>query len=189
MKNKVNCKKGMISRYKPTKRVCELTGVGLRRINKKAQEEMIGFALIIIIVAVILLMFLGFSLRSTPETTIENYEVDSFIQGFLQHTTDCRDNLEFMTIQKLIFDCVSNEVCLDGRSTCEVLKNTLSEITEESWKIQDTRVKGYMLNITSDNNEKVLVLEKGNKTRNFKGSSQDFSKGGNSVKIVFIAYS
>ena len=63
--------------------------------RKKAQEEMVGFALIIILVAVILLIFLGFSLRDQEKETIESYEVESFIQSFLQYTSDCRDNLEF----------------------------------------------------------------------------------------------
>ncbi|GAG23113.1 unnamed protein product, partial [marine sediment metagenome] len=39
----------------------------MKKINKKAQEEMLGFGLIIIIVLVIMMVFLGFSLRNSEK--------------------------------------------------------------------------------------------------------------------------
>ncbi len=50
-----------------------------KKIQKKAQEELVGFALIIIIVAVILLFLIVFSLRSNEKEAVESYEVNSFI--------------------------------------------------------------------------------------------------------------
>jgi len=156
--------------------------------NKKAQEEMVGFALIIIVVAVILLVFLGFSLKGQQKEIVESYEVDSFIQSFLQYTSDCRDNLEYLSVQKLIFECSNQESCLDGRESCLVLDSILSDIVQESWKTGEERpIKGYKLKINS-NEEQILLIEEGNMTKNSKGSSQDFYKGGNSVEIFFNAY-
>jgi len=160
----------------------------IKKIKKKAQEEMVGFGLIIIIVAVILLIFLGFALRSQQKESVEDYEVNSFIQGFLQYTSDCRNNLEYLSIQKLIFDCNNNEICLDGRSFCDVLNSTLTGIVEESWDIKGDRpIKGYELKISS-NEAETLLIKKGNSTGNYKGSMQDFSRSGNSVEIFFTAY-
>ena len=159
--------------------------------KRKAQEEMVGFALIIIIVAVILLVFIGFSLRNPQKENIESYEIESFIQAFLQYTTNCRDlnNLEYLSVQDLIFDCSNNEKCLDERDTCEVLDSTLTGIVEESWKVDGDRpVKGYELNITRNGIEVIPSLNKGDITKNYKGSTQDFVKGGNSIEIFFIAY-
>jgi len=156
--------------------------------SKRSQEEMVGFALIIIIVAVIMLIFLGFSLRSPQNKAVENYEVDSFIQSSLQYTTDCRDNLEYLSIQKLIFSCASTEECVNGGSSCEILETTLRDMLSESWKVDGERpVKGYKLEIIS-NNGNPLVISEGNTTKNYKGSSQDFFKGGNSVEVLFKAY-
>ncbi len=153
--------------------------------NKKAQEEMVGFGLIIIIVAVILLVFLGFSLRNQQKESVEDYEINSFIQAFLQYTTDCEDNLEYLSIQKLIFDCKNSEKCLDGRDSCEVLNSTLIEIIEESWEVgEDRPIKGYELRISSDEAE-ILFLEKGNITRNYRGSAEYLPK---EVDIYFTAY-
>lgn len=156
--------------------------------RKKAQEEMVGFALIIIVVAVILLIFLGFALRKQQKEIVESYEVESFIQAFLQYTTDCRDNLEYLSIQKLIFDCYGGEMCLDGRSACDALNSTLKEILEESWKVEGDRpVKGYELKIASDE-EEILLITKGNLTGNSKGAMQEFSRSGNLIEIFFTAY-
>lgn len=156
----------------------------------RAQEEMVGFALIIIIVAVILLVFLGFSLRNSQKEMVESYEVESFIQAFLQYTSDCRDSgdLDYLSIRKLIFDCNSNKMCLDERASCDVLNFTLAGIVEESWNVgADRPVKGYELNITV-NGEEMLFFEKGNITNNYKGSMQNFVKSGNSFDILFTAY-
>jgi len=155
--------------------------------KNRAQEEMVGFALIIIIVSVILLVFLGFMLRKPQTELVESYEVNSFLQSMLQYTTDCRDNLEYCSVQKLIFDCNNNEMCLDGRNTCDVLNSTLSGIVEESWKIQDRPVKGYELKILVNEGE-MLVLKQGNVTRNYKGSVQPFERAGSSIEVYFTAY-
>ncbi len=158
--------------------------------NKFGQEEIVGFALIIIIVAVILLIFLGFSLRKPQKELVESYEVESFIQAFLQYTSSCRDSgdLEYLSIKKLIFDCKKKRTCLDGKDICEVLDSTLTNLVEESWKIgADRPIKGYELKIIS-NEEEMLLLKKGEITQNYKGSIQDFRESGNSFDISFIAY-
>ena len=158
----------------------------MHKIRKKAQEEMVGFALIIIIVAVILLVFIGFSLRGTTRDTVESYEVESFIQSFLQYTTDCRDKTnDILTIRELILECNDLEKCSDERDTCVVLNSVLGGIVNESWKVgEDRPVKGYELNITSQY-QNILLLEEGNITTNSKGASQGFVKGGEKIFITF----
>lgn len=157
--------------------------------KKSGQEEMVGFALIMIIVAVILLIFLSFSLRKTEKETVESYEVNSFIQSFLQYTTDCRDNLEYLSIQKLIFDCYDKDKCIDERETCDVLNSTLKDILNESWKVEGDRpIKGYELKIIIDESEEMLIIKKGNVTKNSKGATEPFSRAGKDYEIFFNAY-
>ena len=157
--------------------------------NKKAQEEIIGFGLIIIIVAVILLVFIGFSIKKGGEKeTVESYEVSSFIQAFLQYTTECRDVNEYLSVQKLIFACKESEKCLDERDSCEVLNSTLKEIIDASWKVGEYRpVKAYNLEILSGE-EEILLMKKGNFTQDSRGSSQNFFKGGENIDIFFEVY-
>ena len=159
--------------------------------GKKAQEEMVGFAMIIIIVAVIILVLLGISLNKPKTTTgVESYEVESFIGAMLQHTTDCSTDFgsSYNDINDLITECDFEQVCEDGEDTCEVLSSNLKEIIEEAWKVgEDRPVKGYVMNVTSDNAE-ILSLREGNITSNYKGSLQSLPKRGSNYNIEFRAY-
>lgn len=156
--------------------------------NSRAQEEIVGFALIMIIVAVILLVFLGFYLSSSDKETVESYEAVSFIASSLQYTTECRDNFGYLSVQDLIFDCYEEEKCLDDTDTCEVLNSSLKGILEQSWNIgENTPIKGYKLRIISDEKE-ILLLNKGQITSNSKGSTQEFVKRGNSFQVFFTIY-
>ena len=156
--------------------------------NKSGQEEMIGFALIMIVVVVILLIFVGFSLSNRQEFVEESfiYKVESFNQAFLQYTTNCVDGYEprYYSIRKLITACKNKEVCLGGQNTCEVLNSTLSGIIEKSWQVgENLPVKGYELKILS-NNKEILFIQEGNSTSNSKGAVQYFKD----IDIFFTAY-
>ena len=151
--------------------------------DKKAQEEMVGFAFIIIIVSVILIIFLSLTF-SKPKTEIESYEVESFVQALLQQTTDCEDYLEHLSVQKLIFRCKGNAICLDGESTCDVLNNTLQELIGKIWQIENRPVKGYVFKIISEQKE-FLVISKGNQTSSYKGAVQRLPE---KIDISFKAY-
>lgn len=156
--------------------------------GKSGQEEMVGFAIIMIIVGVILLIVLSLSLRSSNKESVESYEVESFIQSLLQYTTDCRDNLEYLSIKKLIFNCEDNDVCLDKRDSCEVLNENLENILKETWKVEGDRpVKGYEFKILVAD-EEMLLIEEGEITGNSKGAVQDFPRGGKNYFVYFNAY-
>ncbi|MCW8966113.1 MAG: hypothetical protein OQK82_05445, partial [Candidatus Pacearchaeota archaeon] len=123
--------------------------------QKRGQEEMVGFGLIIIIVAVILLVFLSIALSGRDNETVKSYEVESFIQAYLQHTSDCRksDNLEYLSVQSLIFSCDSGTSCLDGRKACDALNETTSKVLDEYWRYGENRpIKGRILDILSEEN-------------------------------------
>ena len=153
--------------------------------STKAQEEIVGFALIIIIVAVVLLFLLSFSLNSPKKESIESYEADNFLQSALQYTSKCEISSINRSVQNLIFDCVDNEICSNEINSCEVLNSTLREISGESWKTgENNPLKGYELRITENDNE-VLGIKEGNITENYKGALQELP---GRIKITFKAY-
>ena len=154
--------------------------------NRRAQEEMVGFALIIIIVAVIILVFVVLTLTKPRAEEIESYEVESFLQALLQHTTDCEDNLEHLSVQKLVFRCNTGGRCLDERDSCVVLNETLSDMIDKAWRVKQG--EGYLLEIISGE-EIILSLSKGNITSSYKVADQLFSRAGESMQISFKAYS
>jgi len=155
---------------------------------KRGQEEIAGFAVILVIVSIILLVFLVSYLKNSESESVQNYEVNSFIQAFLQVTTTCEQTSGNLSVQKLISECEKRGICLSGEKSCDILKNTLKNLTNSSWNVgEEYPVKGYELNITA-NNKEILTLKEGIVTKEYKGSEQDFSKGGDSVYIFFKAY-
>ena len=149
---------------------------------------MIGFALIMIVVAVVILVFLAFSIRNNERDAVESYEAYSFLQSTLQYTTECRDKLDVLTIKDLIFMCESGNSCDNGDEACGILVSELEEIVAKSWPIgEDRPVKGYKLDIGSENGQ-IVSLQEGNLTGNSKGSIEELFKGGNLVQIIFSAY-
>jgi hypothetical protein len=141
--------------------------------SKRSQEEIAGFAIIIVLVAVILIIFLGFSLRKTSKE-IQSNEADSFVQSFLQYTTDCSliYETDYLAIKDLIVACSKEEKCFDERNSCEVLNSTTKNIIKESWQIEEgSFVKGYSLEIKSGE-KSILNINEGNSTNNYKGSIQ-----------------
>jgi len=159
--------------------------------NKYGQEELIGFVLIVVLMAVIGLIFLGLSLRNPQKEEIESYEVESFIQSFLQYTTDCGNYREnYLPIKKLITMCVNEGTCLNEENSCDVLNFTLTEIIENSWKVEGDRpIQGYKLKITlEDGTEVIPSISKGNSTKNSRGVSQPFTPLGENYKVDFTVY-
>ena len=153
---------------------------------------MVGFALIIIIVAVIMLIFLSLSLKNPTQTNVKSGEIDNFILGSLQYTTDCKTNQLFLNLRALVFECYTqageDDKCLDGRSYCQVLNTSLSKILENSWSVKTgSKYKGYALNINANENT-ILNITQGSPGVNYKESSQDFSRGGNNFIISFRVY-
>ena len=138
--------------------------------NKYGQEEIVGFVIIMIVVAIIFLFFLNFYLKSERKESIESYEANSFIQAFLHYTTECRNYFEYLPGQELIFECDDNTICLDDQEACDVLNATLEDILTESWLVgEDRPIKGYELKIMANDNE-MLSFTDGNTTRNYKGA-------------------
>jgi len=156
--------------------------------SKRSQEEMVGFGLIIALVAVILLVFLWFSLVKPGKQNVESYEVESFIHSALQYTTACKDRYGPIEIKDLIFECYNNEDCEDGEKSCDILNNTLRGMLEESWKIgQDRPVKGYFINISVEG-EDIFVFEQGNLTSDSKGFLEELSKKRKDLSIMFSVH-
>jgi len=161
--------------------------------SKKGQEEMVGFALIIIIVAVILLIFLSISLKS-PNKGQDSYRANSFVQAYQQYTTTCSiKELEYLSIKDLISECIKEETCLNEEKACDILEETSKEILEKSWVVENgSLIQGYSLriisNVETSNEEEILFIEKGNSTNNYQGGSQKYPKGGKNIGIFFNAY-
>lgn len=167
--------------------------------NKKAQEEMVGFALIVIIVAIIFMVFISIYIKK-PQEKVADYETSSFVQAILQYTTICQEEtLQNLTVQELLSKCQEgnpcyyNEIIHTESRPCEILNDTIKEIIKESWKVgPENPIKGYsfVVNVSEDGRteEQFLNIKEGVVTNNYRGSEQDFGKSRGTWKYMVILF-
>ncbi len=161
--------------------------------NSRGQNEMVGFGLIIVLVAVVFIVFLSIYIRK-PSETIVDHEANSFVQSLLQYTTVCEEgDFENLTVQRLISHCKDKDICYsNGMDPCIVLNNTIKDLVRESWRVgPENYIKGYSftINVSDGNsNEQLVNIKEGVTTRNYRLSLQDFGKGWDYTVILFKAY-
>jgi hypothetical protein len=119
--------------------------------KKQGQEEMVGFVLIMVVVAVIFLIFLGIFIRKGPSDSIsDSQELSIFLDSALEYTTNCEISGDRKSVSDLIRECHNNEgnSCNNGDNVCEHLTQELSNIVEASWDFSFESSKiGYYLSI------------------------------------------
>lgn len=144
--------------------------------EKKAQHEIAGFVLIVLIVSIIGVIFLAFMFRGNDTGEQTSVEVSHLLGASMYVTSDCAINYipQYREMQELIKECykdktLDNRNCLDGRNVCKVLEQELKEVIEKGLEIsEDAPNKAYSLNIyfsqrdESIPREDILSIKKGN---------------------------
>jgi len=150
-----------------------------KRINKKGQEEITGFVLVVVLVAVILVVFLGITLRGDKGSGRESLDVSQFLDAMMEYTTNCALQYEpaYSELDELFKECYSNpdKKCTSGKGVCDEVKNLTNEMLDAGWPIgKDRPIKGvefisnYELNNSVIGN--VIKIEKGNCSSNVIGA-------------------
>jgi len=114
--------------------------------NKKGQEEIVGFAVIMVIIAVVFLIFLTISIRP-DQGDRDSRDVQQFLESSMEITSDCAVNFvpDYERLGELFSECNKGRRCLDGRNSCDVLAENVQEVVESSWQIgPDRPIKGYI---------------------------------------------
>lgn len=145
------------------------------KMSKKAQEEAVGFVIIVVIVLVIGLIFFTFALQKGKTIEVEKAEVYDFLQVMSSYTTDCSINSMNLNVRELIKECHNNPTknCEDQTNACTKLettaKNILQELIGKGTEIANERIHGYALNIT--NARELVYIEEGSLNGNYFVSS------------------
>jgi hypothetical protein len=147
---------------------------------KRGQEEMIGFVLIIVLVAVIALVFIAIQIRKPGEIQ-DSKEIQNFLYSSLKFTTECKmNNWSFENVGDLVEDCYLEEDCLNGDS-CRILNRTFSGLINSNFNKENWRIEIYKGNETG-----ILDIQKGNKTGRMEGGEVII---GDRVRINLKVYS
>ncbi len=118
--------------------------------NRKCQQEIAGFVVIVVVVIMIGLIFFSFSIGSGESVETNSVEIENLLSASMGHISSCAINFypQYLDMEELIKECYDNGRCLDDRDACEVLNEEYLDLIENSLDIGNERVnKGFELKI------------------------------------------
>lgn len=146
--------------------------------KKKGQEEIVGFVLIVVILAIAMVIFLGIKLRNPEPVQRDSEILYQFIESSMEQTTDCviRENSRNIALNDLIKECHSfDNNCLNGASSCQVAEETMKDLLDSSWRVgPEYPYKGYEVIAEYSSNssaEEIFSIVAGNCTNSYIGNS------------------
>jgi len=137
--------------------------------RKKAQQEIIGFVLIIVVVAIVGLIFLSLTVLRSETRQESSVELSNLLQAANYYTTDCAISQipDYEDIEGLTQEYYRNKdrACLNGKTIEQTLEPTLKKIISNSLNVhEDSPNKAYMLNISyfsEETYEDILTINEG----------------------------
>ncbi|MDO8509277.1 MAG: hypothetical protein Q7S27_06380 [Nanoarchaeota archaeon] len=144
--------------------------------NKKAQEEIVGFTLIVVIVAIVGVIILGISLKST-DSFQEGKDIYHFLESAMEVTSSCAISYEpaYSKLGELFEECLNGlSVCTSGEKPCQSVEKALAGIIEASFNVApEAHIKGYEFQSTYSTNttlKEILIISKGKCGNTIRGS-------------------
>ncbi len=161
--------------------------------GNRAQEEMIGFGVILLLVAIVLVVFLSLSMGGSDKKAVDSYQVNSFLQAYLQYNSKCQEKnygiIENVSMQNLIKKCYKEENCLDERDPCELLNKTSKDMIVESWQIKEGSPRvGYEFIVADSENNLIAYSSEGKETYDSRGGRQPLGISGENLMIDLTIY-
>ena len=158
--------------------------------KNKGQSEIVGFVLIVVIVAILAVFFLAFTLRQ-PSDKPESKEIVNFLISMQTYTSSCAISYEpqYLELSSLIKRCYNNagEICLSGEEVCQVLNLTLSSMLTDSWRDKSWQFSLYYNQ--EEQKDKFFSLEQGNITANYAGAEQPIENDYGNIVMKMNVYS
>jgi len=167
---------------------------------KRGQEEIVGFVLIVVIVAVLAVILLGFSVRkNSSDLEKGNKEIRQFLESSMEFTTNCTIGAinNYGNIGDLIKGCNGGESksCSNSdEKVCKVLNKTMIGMIDTSWPVGEKYAyKGYIFESayfadleSKASGKGLLNITKGNCTKkDYSGDEYIINDGDGSIINTF----
>lgn len=150
-------------------------------VEKRAQQEMVGFVLIVVLVVIALMIFLVISVRKPVQST-ESAKIENLLTTLMKYTTNCTLNSEpnFESVESLMKSCYKIRECKNlGISACDYMNSSLGNILSDVYKSESV-YSGYVFSISiatknSAETESLFEKSEGNCTGNSETGSERVS--------------
>ncbi len=127
--------------------------------NKKAQFEMIGLAIVVILIVLGMFIAIRLKMIEPPTNTQKEYAqtqlASNFLNTLILTNTDCGDRL----MRELLIDCADTGAinCPDGKDSCKKADEIMDKILSQTlvkWQ------KKYLLTLRKTENLKIGIDDK-----------------------------
>jgi hypothetical protein len=132
--------------------------------KNKAQQEMVGFVLIVVLVMVGMMVLLIVMLKSPKINS--SLEVDNMLHVIMKTTTNCviSSGSRYETIEDLFISCHENRRCNNlNQQTCDYLNSTLSQVLLDIMKTEG-EVEAYQFEFSPKDESHIIKIRDGNCT-------------------------
>lgn len=156
--------------------------------NKKAQQEIVGFVLIVVLVVVGLMVYLTISLRTTPEND-NSLEVANALDALMKQTTDCAIVYvpDYDDMQDLFKSAYQEERCSNlGVTAFDYLNETILPKVLSDMMASESSITGYELRFYERESSQGLIriIEGNCSTGQIKSAKRTLAAGSNRLDIV-----
>ncbi len=102
-----------------------------KKADKKAQQEIFGFVIIILLVIVIGVVIFAFSLQRSIKkpTIIADVQVNNLLNSIMQYSTDC----QLKKLSEVIVMCYNAQDCSQTETACNYAQKKINEILNASF--------------------------------------------------------
>jgi hypothetical protein len=156
--------------------------------NIRAQQEIVGFVLIVVLVVIGLMIFLMISFRDSPETT-NDVKVDNLLTSLMKYTTSCAIVFEpnYETLEDLFKSCHKGKKCKNlNIDACEYLNQSLVNVSLSLLKTEAS-ISSYQIDLLekdSDGETLIMRVGQGNCTsRSFSAAQKSLVSGSESLVV------
>jgi hypothetical protein len=134
---------------------------------RKGQEEMVGFALVVVVLAVIGVVVLGFAAQnSRPALETTSPEIRTFLDSFVASTSTCTlgGAISPGTLGEMSIQCITrpDRRCGSGKTVCASLNSTIEELLSIYYPLtSEGRLEGYLLTLRQENASALFTFQRG----------------------------
>ncbi len=139
--------------------------------SKKAQEESMGFVMIVMILIIVAVVFIAFSMRKTSSNTLKQQELADLTWAVLSYTTNCTVSGEMRDVYNLARDCDKSrdrncDPDENGNTAniCDYLESTLNDtffrLLGGNMSLSNKQVHAYEFSL--EMSKKAVTIDYGN---------------------------
>ena len=155
--------------------------------KNKAQQEIVGFVLIVAIVMVALMVFLVISIRTQPIER-ESIEVENLLNAIMKKTTECAISFEpqYDDFEDLFKSCYNEDTCNNlQKYSCEYLQESLNETIRELLTTEATTNSFQLdfINREEGEEERIFRISEGNCTGQVSSAQKSITSGSDKLVI------